>query len=118
MFNERTFHQHLLNFIIADDQVHFYYPLRLTLTYILVQSDLKETMILHHTKLQELIIEAWKQYFQVLKQDLMVPFSLSTLLSCSANLFLVQNATGKISFTTDIWSNSKIDLISPLRHIG
>jgi hypothetical protein len=36
MFNYMTFHQHLLNFIVADDQVHFYYPLRLTLTYVLV----------------------------------------------------------------------------------
>ena len=40
---------------------------------LLLRSDLKETMIPHHTKLRELIIEAWKHYFQALKGDLAVP---------------------------------------------
>jgi hypothetical protein len=37
---------------------------------LLLHSDLKETMVPHCTKLQELIIKAWKQHFQALKQDL------------------------------------------------
>ena len=39
---------------------------------LLLRSDLKETMILHRTKLRELIIEVWKRYFQALKGDLAV----------------------------------------------
>ena len=39
---------------------------------LLLQNDLKESMILHHTKLCELIIEAWKHDFQVLNLDLAV----------------------------------------------
>ncbi|KIM57467.1 hypothetical protein SCLCIDRAFT_80083, partial [Scleroderma citrinum Foug A] len=37
--------------------------------------------------LKELIITAWKQYFSILKQDLV-------------------EVVGQISFTADIWSNS------------
>ena len=41
----------------------------------LLCSDLKETMVPHRTKLRELIIKAWKQYFQALKEDLSVLFN-------------------------------------------
>jgi hypothetical protein len=39
---------------------------------LLLRSNLKEGMIPHRTKLRELIIRAWKQYFQVLRHDLAV----------------------------------------------
>jgi hypothetical protein len=39
---------------------------------LLLQNDLKETMIPHCTKLHELIVEAWQCYFKVLKKDLEV----------------------------------------------
>lgn len=93
-FDERTFHQHLLNFIVADDQVcpHLIFlclqcscmcfptlkSLNLVecrefrLLLLLLRNDLKEAMLPHRTKLRELIIQAWKQYFQVLRRDLAV----------------------------------------------
>lgn len=39
---------------------------------LLLRNDLKETMIPHRTKLRELIVEAWRRYFKVLKMDLEV----------------------------------------------
>lgn len=90
-FDERTFHQHLMNFIVADDQVcsHSIFlclqcscltPKSLNLMecrefrqlLLLLRNDLKEEMIPHRTKLRELIIQAWKQQFQVLRRDLAV----------------------------------------------
>jgi hypothetical protein len=41
----------------------------------LLRSELKETMIPHRTKLRQLIVEAWKRYFHVLKGDLAVSVS-------------------------------------------
>jgi len=95
-FDESTFHRYLLNFIVADDQVScpFHFCLRSVYTHsrcvsksinvvechefqvllLLLRSSLKETMIPHHTKLHELIVEAWKHYFQVLKANLAVLF--------------------------------------------
>ena len=40
---------------------------------LLLQSDRKESMIPHCTKLRELIVEAWQRYFQKLKLELLVP---------------------------------------------
>ena len=37
-----------------------------------LHQELCETDIPHHTKLRELIIETWRDYFQVLKDDLAV----------------------------------------------
>jgi len=91
-FTEQMFHSSLVNFIIADDQVCFSPSScrRLTLSFFsksiniiecpefrallrLLRSDLKDTMILHRTKIRELIVEAWRRYFQQLKQKLSVP---------------------------------------------
>src|ERR1700710_1009959 len=41
----------------------------------LLWSELKETAIPHRTKLRQLIVEAWKRYFHVLKGDLAVSVS-------------------------------------------
>jgi hypothetical protein len=91
-FTEQTFHSSLVNFIVSDDQVCF--PpsscRRLKLSFCfksinviecpefrvllrLLRSDLKDTMIPHRTKIRELIVEAWRRYFQQLKQKLSVP---------------------------------------------
>jgi hypothetical protein len=72
---------------------------------LLLRSDLTESMIPHRTKLRELIIEAWRTYFQVLKLELAV-----CLCSCFKMLILhseclIQAAIGQISFTMDIWSD-------------
>jgi hypothetical protein len=93
-FDEHTFHQYLLNFIVADNQVcsHLIFlylqcsclrvptlkSLNLVecrefrLLLLLLRNDLKEEMIPHRTKLRDLIIRAWKQFFQVLRRDLAV----------------------------------------------
>lgn len=39
---------------------------------LLLRNDLKENMIPHRSKLRELIIDAWREYFQALKKDLAV----------------------------------------------
>jgi hypothetical protein len=39
---------------------------------LLLRNDLKEAMIPHRTKLRELIVQAWRQYFRVLRSDLAV----------------------------------------------
>ncbi len=39
---------------------------------LLLRSDLKESMISHRTKLRELIIQAWREYFQALRAELAV----------------------------------------------
>jgi hypothetical protein len=91
VFSEQTFHRHLINFIVADDQVCPHH-LSVYYTYVclsfqslnvlecpefrtlllLLRSDLKETMIPHCTKIRELIIQAWRRHFQNLRQDLAV----------------------------------------------
>ncbi|KAH7918397.1 hypothetical protein BV22DRAFT_998179, partial [Leucogyrophana mollusca] len=43
----------------------------------------------HRTKLRELVLDAWREYFNVLKRDL-------------------ANAAGRVSFTTDIWSDDNL----------
>jgi hypothetical protein len=61
-------------------------------------------MIPHRTKLRELIIEEWKRYFQILKRDLAVCFSY--LFRFSISYYTpIQDAAGRISFTTDTWSD-------------
>lgn len=93
-FNKEVFHQHLLNFIIVDDQVcsHFlslyiYYayvflvpnPKALHVIecpefrqlLVLLQGGI-ESLIPRRTKLHKLVLQAWKQYFQTLHNDLNV----------------------------------------------
>lgn len=89
-FNEETFHRCLFNFIVADDQVfflcllvsqqtHYFKSLNVIecpefrVLLLLLRNDLKESMIPHRTKLRELIVEAWRRYFQQLKLELSVP---------------------------------------------
>jgi hypothetical protein len=45
----------------------------------LLRNDLKETMVPHRSKMRELIIVAWRRYFQVLKVDLEVIFRWSII---------------------------------------
>jgi len=37
---------------------------------LLLHSDLKDSQIPYRTKMRELILQAWSQYFQVLRRDL------------------------------------------------
>lgn len=46
----------------------------------LLRSDLKESAIPHRTKLRELVIESWREEFQVLKDDLAVLFLTPTII--------------------------------------
>lgn len=69
----------------------------------LLRSELKETMIPHRTKIRQLIVEAWNQYFHVLKGDLEV--SVSAVLFTFTEVWVSKNAMGQVSFTADIWSD-------------
>jgi len=104
--DKQKFHQHLLYFIIADDQVRLHFlsflhslhscllvlnPKSLNIIecpefrklLLFLQSDLRESLIPCRTKLRELVIQAWRQHFQVLRRDLAVclPRRLSYLFS-------------------------------------
>ncbi|KAG1782525.1 hypothetical protein EV702DRAFT_1192199 [Suillus placidus] len=81
-------HQQLIKFVVVDDQAmnlmecpEFWQLLQL------LRKDLRKSDIPHRTKLCELIIETWYEYFEVLKQDL-------------------AKAEGKILFTSDLWSDN------------
>lgn len=39
---------------------------------LLLRNDLKETTIPHRTQLRELVIQAWREYFKLLRRDLSV----------------------------------------------
>jgi hypothetical protein len=69
----------------------------------LLRRDIKESDIFHCTKLRDLILDASYRYFQVLKRDLAVSICLLLILQVS---YVLQNALGKVSFTSDLWSNT------------
>ena len=91
-FSEERFHQYLLKFIVADDQVILYFLLFFYTCYahissfriksfnvvecpefrallLLLRNDLN---IPHRTKLHELLLQAWRAHFEVLRRDLQV----------------------------------------------
>lgn len=70
---------------------------------LLLRSDLKESMIPHRSKVRGLVIDTWKLYFQDLRRDLAVYFSV--FVSLRLLISRVQDALGQVSFTTDIWSD-------------
>ena len=70
---------------------------------LLLRSDLKDSDIPHRTKQRELLLQAWKDYFQILRSNLaacLPPSPLTFLL-----IFFIQAALGQVSFTMDIWSD-------------
>ena len=92
-FTEEKFHRYLLEFIVVDDQVclhlllfsHSLYLCFLLSNYkslsvvdcpefrrllLLLQSELLDSQILHQTKLHDLLLQAWAQYFKGLRRDL------------------------------------------------
>jgi len=104
--DKQKFHQHLLYFIIADDQVRLHFlsflhslhscllvlnPKSLNIIecpefrklLLFLRSNLRESLIPHRTKLHKLVIQAWRQHFKVLRHDLAVhlPQHLSYLFS-------------------------------------
>ena len=89
-FSEERFHQYLLNFIVADDQVCFILFFYMCYAYVslfrikalnvvacpefrqlllVLQSDLN---IPHRTKMHELLLQAWRTYFHQLRHVLNV----------------------------------------------
>ena len=120
-FSGQKFHQHLLNFIIADDQVRdtcmlscpLYSCKRQSLNIVecpefrqlllLLRSDLKDSDIPRRTKLRELLLQAWKDYFQVLHSSFVA--CLPPLLCSLFSFYLIQAAVGHISFTMDLWTD-------------
>ncbi|KIK13966.1 hypothetical protein PISMIDRAFT_17623 [Pisolithus microcarpus 441] len=86
LFSFAMFHKLLIDFIITDDQSlcivkceEFWHLL------LLLKNDLKDSNIPRCTKIKSDILQAWKDYFTVLKTD-------------------IQHAVGNVSFTIDIWS--------------
>ena len=90
-FSRQAFLTHLINFIVADDQVCYdVFKAHHTDVYLVAQSinvikchefrdlllllrdDLKDKDIPHCTKLREAIIKAWETWFTKLKADLAV----------------------------------------------
>ncbi|KIM61363.1 hypothetical protein SCLCIDRAFT_122239 [Scleroderma citrinum Foug A] len=57
---------------------------------LLLHNNLKDSDIPHHMKTWELVLQAWQDYFVVLKADL-------------------KKAVGEISFTSDLWSADNLD---------
>lgn len=70
-----------------------------------LRPELQDTDIFHRTKIRELILQAFDEYFAVLKLDLAVSVQLSRIPQISD---IFQTAQGKVSFTSDMWSNSKL----------
>jgi len=90
-FSPKAFMWHLVNFVIADDQVSkLYHHLLLSLTSVwslnvvecpefcqlllLLQESLEDKDIPHWTKFHKLIIDTWIAHFAVLKKELAVCF--------------------------------------------
>ena len=72
-FSLSSLHQHLVEFIVADDQaLNIVECNEFRRLLLFLREDLKDTDIPHRTKIKTNIIEAWKEYFVILKQDLAV----------------------------------------------
>lgn len=90
-FDEKTFLQAITKFVVADDQVCLYLLVRTHYAYVSsfkslnvvecpefrdlllsIGGELKEAQIPHRTKLRQLIILAWKDYFVELRRELAV----------------------------------------------
>ena len=72
-FSPSLFHQHLIEFIVSDDQsLNIVECDEFRHLLLILREDLKDTDIPHCTKIKMDIIEAWKDYFVILKQDLAV----------------------------------------------
>ena len=72
-FSLSSLHQHLVEFIVADDQaLNIVECNEFRCLLLFLREDLKDTDIPHRTKIKTDIIEAWKEYFVILKQDLAV----------------------------------------------
>jgi hypothetical protein len=70
---------------------------------LLLRDGLKESDIPHRTKIREAIIKAWQAYFQSLKADLQV--RVRSVSRCHSHILWLQASIGKISFTSDLWSD-------------
>lgn len=99
-FDVERFHQRIVSFIVADDQVSEFCALIASVSHrfiaqainviecrefrdllLLLRSDLQDSMIPHRTKVRHIILEAWNNAFQLLKRDLSVSLSPPKLIS-------------------------------------
>ena len=103
-FSLPQLHKHLIDFIVADDQsLNILECKEFQCLLLFLRED---TNIPHRTKIKIDIIEAWKDYFVGLKQDLTVHIlSFIGLISLIVSLNCAQNAVRDVSFTADIWSS-------------
>ncbi|KIK25338.1 hypothetical protein PISMIDRAFT_9694 [Pisolithus microcarpus 441] len=70
-FTIAAMHEQIVQFIVTDDQsINVIECPEFRHLILLLHQDLQETDIPHRTKLHELILEAWRDYFRILKQDL------------------------------------------------
>lgn len=58
----------------------------------------------HRTKIHELLLQAWRAHFHILRRDLEV--CVSHLLIVFQLFLKIQAAMGQVSFTLDIWTGS------------
>jgi hypothetical protein len=106
-FSLPIFHKFLVNFIVADDQsLNVIEVQEFRNLLLLLREDLKDKDIPRRTKIKKEIIQAWQDYFVVLKQDLAVRSPMFVKIILLINfLNYTQGALGNVSFTTDIWSS-------------
>ena len=72
-FSLPQLHKHLVDFIVADDQsLNIIECKEFRRLLLFLREDLQDKDIPHRTKIKTDIIQAWKDYFIVLKQDLAV----------------------------------------------
>ncbi|KIM68335.1 hypothetical protein SCLCIDRAFT_105772 [Scleroderma citrinum Foug A] len=72
-FSLPQLHNHLVDFIVADDQsLNVVKCKEFECLLLFLREDLEDKDIPHHTKIKMDIIQAWKDYFVILKQDLAV----------------------------------------------
>jgi len=72
-FTQQAFLEHLINFIIADDQsLNVVECPEFRQLLLLLREDLQDKDIPRRTKIRESIIKTWHAYFKVLKEELAV----------------------------------------------
>ena len=72
-FSLPQLHNHLIDFIVADDQsLNVVECKEFQHLLLFLREDLEDKDIPHRTKIKMDIIQAWKDYFVILKQDLTV----------------------------------------------
>ncbi|KAG2060447.1 hypothetical protein BDR06DRAFT_1002364 [Suillus hirtellus] len=90
-FNLDKMHKQIMKFIVADDQAINIIECPEFHCLIHLRPSVNETNIYHHTKVHELVIDTFHEYFNAFKKDLTA-------------------AQRKVFFTSDLWSDSNLHL--------